>query len=61
VGQVVGEHLLHVGPAGCGEVGDTLADHAAGEFDDVGGGSQIGGGKFGAHTAQVSERPPNRP
>ena len=43
VGEVVGQHLVHVGPAVGGEVADALADDAAGELDDIGGGGQIGG------------------
>lgn len=56
VGQVVGQHLVYVGPAGGGEVADPLAHDPTGKFDDVGGGSQIGGGEFGAHVAEVTER-----
>ena len=43
VGEVVRQHLVHVGAATGGEMADGLADHAVGEVDGVGGGDEVGG------------------
>ncbi len=56
VRQVVGEQLVHIGPAVGGQVANTLADDTAGKVDDVGGSSKIGCGKIGAHGPEVTER-----
>ncbi len=45
VGQVVGEHLVHVGPARRRQLADRGADGAIGELDDVRGGVEIGRGE----------------
>ena len=42
VGQVVGHHLVHVGPAVGGQVAECPADDAVGDFDDLGGSTQVG-------------------
>ena len=54
VGEVVGEHLVHIGSAVGGEVPHGLADHAAGELDDIGRSGQIGvPGRGCAHGATL--------
>ena len=44
VGQVVGQHLVGVGPAAGAEVADALAHHLLGQVDDGGGGLEVRGG-----------------
>ena len=55
VGDVVGQHLVHVGSAGRGELADGLADDAVGEVDGVGGSRQVGSGDR-SHAPDVTGR-----
>ena len=47
VGEVVGEHLVPSGPPLAARWRTARADHACGEFDDVGGSGEIGCGHGG--------------
>ena len=57
VGQVVGEHLVHVGTAGGRQLADRGADRLVGELDDVRGGGEVGRGDGdGVMPANVTDR-----
>ena len=55
MGDVVGQHLIHIGPAGLGKATYGLAHDTLGEFDHGHGGLQVGGG----HGAKRYRRGPD--
>ena len=56
VGQVVGEHLVNVGPAGGRQLANRGADRLVGEIDDIRGGGEIGRGGRWRHAAEDTGR-----
>ena len=54
VGQVVGEHLMHVGTAGRRQLADRGADRLVGELDDVRGGGEVGRGGRWRHAGELT-------